>query len=67
MPSVDLKQAKSSLETHQASFADIVKRPNTLERNLALAEHRNEIGRKQKLIAKTAKSDTRSRDPQHSK
>ena len=55
MASENLEKAKASLESHQASFNDIIKRPNTLERNLVLAEHRTEIGRLQKLIAKSPK------------
>ncbi|GAA3747852.1 hypothetical protein [Terriglobus aquaticus] len=55
MTTANLEQAKSSLESHQTSFNDIVKQPNTLERNVVLAEHRSEIGRLQKLIAKSTK------------
>ena len=51
-----LDQAKSALESHQTSFNDIAKQPNTLERNVVLAEHRAEIGRLQKLIAKSPKA-----------
>ena len=50
-----LAQAKSALESHQTSFNDIVKQPNTLERNITLAEHRTEIGKLQKLIANSVK------------
>ena len=53
MASMNLQQAQSSLESHQTSFSTIVKQPNTLERNIVLAEHRAEIGRLQKLIAKS--------------
>ena len=51
-----LAQTQSALELSQQQFATTAKLPNNLERNLVLAEHRNEIARLQKLIAKSAKT-----------
>lgn len=53
---MNLDEAKSALEAHQNSFQEVVKRPNTLERNLVLAEHRTEITKLQKLIAKSTQA-----------
>ena len=48
-----LEQAKAALATEQDAWNQVVKQPNTLERNIVLAAHRGEIGRLQKLISKT--------------
>lgn len=53
---MNLIQAKSALEGHQTAFNDVTKQPNTLKRNLVLAEHRTEIQRLEKLIAKSSAS-----------
>ena len=50
-----LDQAESALKKSQDAFKQVAKQPNTLERNLVLAEHRVEIGRLQKVIAKSSK------------
>jgi len=50
---MNLDQAKTALATEQTAWDEVVKRPNTLERNVVLATHRDEIGRLQKLILKT--------------
>ena len=50
-----LEELRSSLKTQQEAFAAVVLRPNTLERNLVLADHRTEIGRLNKLIEKSTK------------
>lgn len=51
-----LDQAKSALQEHQNCFQEVVKQPNTIARNIVLAEHRNEIGRLEKLIAKSSQA-----------
>ena len=48
-------QAKFALEGQHTAFQETVKQPNTLERNIVLAEHRAEITRLQKFIAKSTK------------
>lgn len=53
---MNVSQAKAALAGHQTSFQEVVKQPNTLERNLVLAEHRTEISKLQKLIAKSAQA-----------
>lgn len=50
---MNLDQAKEALATQQTAWDEVVKQPNTLERNIVLATHREEIGRLQKLILKT--------------
>lgn len=40
------------LKSQQMSFDRVAQLPNTLERNLVLAEHRAEIARLTKLIAR---------------
>jgi hypothetical protein len=50
---MNLDQAKAALATEQSAWDEVVKQPNTLERNIVLATHREEMGRLQKLIAKT--------------
>lgn len=52
---MNLDQAKTALATEQSAWDQVVKQPNTLERNIVLAVHREEMGRLQKLIAKTTK------------
>lgn len=54
--SMNLSKAKLVLEGHQSAFKDVTTQPNTLKRNLVLAEHRTEIERLQKLIAKSSAS-----------
>ena len=51
-----VSQAKEALAGHQNSFQELVKQPNTLERNVVLAGHRTEISKLQKLIAKSAQA-----------
>ena len=52
---MNLSQAQSALQMQQDAFKETVQQPNTLERNVVLAEHRTEISRLQKLIAKSSK------------
>ena len=54
--SMNLSKARLVLEGHQSAFKDMTMQPNTLKRNLVLAEHRAEIERLQKLIAKSSAS-----------
>ena len=45
-------ELKLALNGRQKAFDVLAKEPNTLERNIVLAEHRTEIGRLEKLTAK---------------
>ena len=47
-------QLKLAINDRQKAFNVLAKQPNTLERNVVLAEHRTEIGRLQKLTAKAS-------------
>ena len=51
--------AELELKAQQMSFVTVAKLPNTLERNLVLAEHRAEIARLTRLIAKVGMSLSR--------
>lgn len=53
---MNLTQAQTALQSSQEQFATVARQPNNLERNLVLAEHRTEIARLEKLIAKASKS-----------
>lgn len=53
---MNLSQAQSALEDQKNAFRTIASQPNTLERNIVLAEHRAEISRLEKLIAKSVNS-----------
>ena len=47
-------QIKLALNDRQKAFKVLARQPNTLERNIVLAEHRTEISRLEKLAAKAA-------------
>lgn len=49
---MDRSEIEQKLKAQQISFDETVKQPNTLERNLVLAEHRAELDRLHKLLAK---------------
>ena len=49
---LNLTQAQSALEVQQKAFDAVVQQPNTLARNVLLAEHHTETKRLLKLIAK---------------
>ena len=49
---MNLTQAQSALEDQRNAFQETVQQPNTLARNVVLAEHRVEMARLTKLIAK---------------
>lgn len=51
---MNLTQAQSALEYQQNAFHEVVQQPNTLARNIVLAEHRAEMARLHKLIVKFA-------------
>lgn len=49
---MNLTQAQSALEDQRNAFQETVQQPNTLARNIVLAEYRAEMARLNKLIAK---------------
>ena len=48
---MDRSEVELKLKAQQNSFDETVKQPNTLERNLVLAEHRTELDRLHKILA----------------